>query len=138
MRCARIRFANLSDGADINYMPPMAKSYKRAIALVGAGGICIRAILMHTARAGFDIAPYASVRFQKAAALARPNFSPNAVVTDNYDDLAMTIHWRSLTSTPQPRMCAFGMNRKSAGARQHVLFAKSPLLPDLDAKAKHW
>ncbi|MCR9235763.1 MAG: Gfo/Idh/MocA family oxidoreductase [Alphaproteobacteria bacterium] len=117
------------DAPTLNYTPPMPQSYRPRIALIGAGGIA-SAHLDAYRKAGFDIAAICNRTLTKAEAL-RAEFFPNAVATDNYDDLLNDTSIAVFDITPHPDV-RFGMIEKALAAGKHVLSQK-PFVTDLDA-----
>jgi glutamyl-tRNA reductase len=70
---------------ELPYKPPMPKSYRPKIALVGAGGISF-AHLDAYRRAGFDVAAIMS-RTLARAETRRREFYPDAIATDDFQSL---------------------------------------------------
>lgn len=117
------------DAPVLSYRPPMPKSYRPRIALIGAGGIA-SAHLDAYRSAGFDVAAICNRTLSKAEAL-RTEFFPDAVATDNFDALLSDASLAVFDITPHPDI-RFGMVKSALAAGKHVLSQK-PFVTDLDA-----
>jgi predicted dehydrogenase len=113
---------------ELPYQPPMPKSYRPRIALVGAGGISA-AHLDAYRTAGFDVAAICSRTLAKAEA-RRNEYFPNAEATDDVsrtmrrDDIAVV----DLTPHPAERLPLIELALRNG---KHVLSQK-PFVLDLD------
>lgn len=114
---------------DLPYQPPMPKSYRPRIALVGAGGISAAHLTVYKA-AGLDVAVICNRTLSKAEA-RRDEFFPQAEATDDIqrtltrDDIAVV----DITPHPAERRA---MIETALRAGKHVLSQK-PFVLDLDA-----
>ncbi len=117
---------------DLPYQPPMPRSYRPRIALVGAGGIAAAHLAAYRA-SGFDVAVICNRTLSRAEA-RRDEFFPDAEATDDIagtlrrDDIAVV----DLTPHPEER---FAMIETALAAGKHVLSQK-PFVLDLDAGAR--
>ncbi len=117
---------------DLPYRPPLPKSYRPRIALVGAGGISAAHLSAYKA-AGFDVAVIANRTLSKAEA-KRDEYFPAAEATDDIqrtltrDDIAVV----DITPHPAER---YGMIERALNSGKHVLSQK-PFVLDLDAGAR--
>jgi len=117
---------------DLPYRPPMPRSYRPRIALVGAGGISAAHLGAYRS-AGFDVAVICNRTLAKAKA-RRDEFFPDAEATDDIgltlerDDIAVV----DLTPHPGPRLAMIETALKSG---KHVLSQK-PFVLDLDAGSR--
>ncbi len=117
---------------DLPYRPPMPKSYRPRIALVGAGGISAAHLEAYSA-AGFDVAVICNRTLAKAEA-RRDAYFPGAEATD---DIAGTltrgdIEVVDLTPHPAERLA---MIETALSNGKHVLSQK-PFVLDLDDGAR--
>lgn len=110
------------------YKPPMPRSYRPKIALVGAGGISF-AHLDAYRKAGFDVAAIMSRTLAKAEA-RRDAFYPEAIATDDFDSLLKRDDIEVLDITPHPRE-RVPLVEAALKAGKHVLSQK-PFVTDLD------
>jgi predicted dehydrogenase len=117
---------------ELPYRPPMPRSYRPRIALVGAGGIAAAHLGAYRA-AGFDVAVIASRTLARAEA-RRDAFFPEAEATD---DIARTLARDDIEVvdiTPHPEV-RLPMIEAALIAGKHVLSQK-PFVLDLDAGAR--
>jgi predicted dehydrogenase len=116
---------------DLPYQPPMPRSYRPRIALVGAGGISAAHLAAYR-DCGFDVAVICNRTLSKAEA-RRDEYFPSAEATDNIqrtltrDDVAVV----DITPHPAER---YAMIETALRAGKHVLSQK-PFVLDLDAGA---
>jgi len=114
------------------YQPPMPRSYRPKIAVIGAGGI-VPAHLDAYRTAGWEVAAICNRTLDKAKAKAA-EFYPNALVTDDFarvlDD--PTIDVVDITPHPTARL---PMIEAALRAGKHVLSQK-PFVLDLDKGAR--
>ena len=117
---------------ELAYRPPVPKTYRPRIALVGAGGISAAHLAAYKS-AGFDIAVICSRALSKAEA-RRDEYFPQAEATDDIertlrrDDIAVV----DLTPHPAERRALI---ETALGAGKHVLSQK-PFVLDLDTGAR--
>ncbi|MEW9835059.1 Gfo/Idh/MocA family protein [Mesorhizobium marinum] len=114
---------------ELPYRPPMPKSYRPKIALVGAGGISF-AHLDAYRRAGLDVAAVMS-RSLARATTRRDEFYPQAIATDDFDSLLRRDDIEVLDITPHPAERT-PLVEAALKAGKHVLSQK-PFVTDLDA-----
>jgi predicted dehydrogenase len=114
---------------DLPYRPPLPRSWRPRIALIGAGGISAAHLAAYRT-AGFDIAVIASRTLARAVA-RRDEFFPAAEATDDVaGTLARTdIEVVDLTPHPEER---FALTEAALEGGKHVL-AQKPFVLDLDA-----
>lgn len=117
---------------ELPYRPPMPKSYRPRIALVGAGGISAAHLDAYRAM-GLDVAVIANRTLSKAE-VRRDEYFPEAEATDDItrtltrDDIAVV----DITPHPAER---YAMIETALRAGKHVLSQK-PFVIDLDAGAR--
>jgi predicted dehydrogenase len=117
---------------DLPYRPPLPRSYRPRIALVGAGGISAAHLEAYRG-AGFDLAVIANRTLAKAVA-RRDQYYPHAEATD---DIAGTLARKDIAVvdiTPHPAE-RYAMIEAALSAGKHVLSQK-PFVLDLDAGAR--
>ena len=117
---------------ELPYRPPMPKSYRPRIALVGAGGISA-AHLDAYRTAGFDVAVICNRTLAKAEA-RRDEFFPDAEATDDIDGTLTRDDIEVVDITPHPAE-RLPMIETALDAGKHVLSQK-PFVLDLDAGAR--
>jgi predicted dehydrogenase len=113
---------------ELPYKPPMPKSYRPKIALVGAGGISF-AHLDAYRRAGLDVAAIVS-RTLARAETRRKEFFPDAVATDDFQSLLRRDDIEVFDITPHP-VERVPLVEAALKAGKHVLSQK-PFVVDLD------
>jgi predicted dehydrogenase len=113
---------------ELPYRPPMPKSYRPKIALVGAGGISF-AHLDAYRRAGLDVAAIMSRTLSRAEA-RRDEFFPDAVATDDFHSLLRRDDIEVFDITPHPAE-RVPLVEAALKAGKHVLSQK-PFVTDLD------
>jgi predicted dehydrogenase len=117
---------------ELPYRPPMPRSYRPRIALVGAGGISAAHLAAYR-DCGFDVAVICNRTLAKARS-RRDEYFPGAEATDDIqrtltrDDIAVV----DITPHPAER---FAMIETALRAGKHVLSQK-PFALDLDAGAR--
>jgi predicted dehydrogenase len=114
---------------DLPYQPPMPKSYRPRIALVGAGGISAAHLDAYRA-VGFDVAVIASRSLEKAQK-KRDEYFPDAEATDDIQRTLMRDDIEVVDLTPHPAE-RFPLIETALKAGKHVLSQK-PFVLDLDA-----
>ncbi|MDA4844966.1 Gfo/Idh/MocA family protein [Hoeflea poritis] len=116
------------DAPQLKYRPPQPLNYRPRIALVGAGGISA-AHLDAYRTAGLDIAVICSQTLANAVS-RRDEFFPQAIATDNYDEVLKdsAIEVVDITTHPAERVALIEAALK---AGKHVLSQK-PFVLDLD------
>lgn len=113
---------------ELPYKPPMPKTYRPKIALVGAGGISF-AHLDAYRRAGLDVAAIMS-RSLARAETRRKEFYPDALATDDFESLLKRDDIEVLDITPHPAD-RVPLIEAALKAGKHVLSQK-PFVTDLD------
>jgi predicted dehydrogenase len=124
-----LRTATLPEVAapELPYQPPMPRSYRPRIGIIGAGGI-VSAHLDAYRTAGWEVAAICNRTREKAEVAAR-DFAPNARVTDRHDDILSDPAIDVVDITPHPAdRLAFIEAALRAG--KHVLSQK-PFVLDL-------
>ena len=113
---------------ELPYRPPVPKSYRPKIALIGAGGISF-AHLDAYRRAGFDVAAIASRTMARAEA-RRDEFFPQAEATTDFEGLLRRPDIEVFDITPHPAE-RVPLVEAALKAGKHVLSQK-PFVVDLD------
>ena len=119
---------NTVDPPDVDYLPPMPKSYRPRIGLIGAGGISEFHLRAYQ-KCGFEVVAIASRTRSKAVA-RRDEFFPEARVYDNYQSILerTDIEVVDVTTHPQDRIAIL---QHCILAGKHTLSQK-PFVLDLD------
>jgi len=117
---------------DLPYRPPMPKSYRPRIALVGAGGISAAHLDAYRAM-GLDVAVIANRTLSKAEA-RRDEYFPAAEATDDIAGTLARDDIEVVDITPHPAE-RYAMIEAALRAGKHVLSQK-PFVIDLDAGAR--
>jgi predicted dehydrogenase len=117
------------EAPELNYQPPMPKTYRPRIALVGAGGISAAHLDAYRS-ASFDVAAICSRTLSRAEA-RRDEFFPNAYATDRFEDILSDGNIEVLDITPHPED-RFPLIEQALQAQKHVLSQK-PFVVDLDS-----
>ncbi len=117
---------------DLPWQPPMPRSYRPRIGLIGAGGIAAAHLDAYRA-AGWEVAAICSRRLDQARARAA-EFAPDARATDRYRDLLSdpAIDVVDITPHPADRLPIIA---DALRAGKHVLSQK-PFVLDLDQGAE--
>ncbi len=118
-----------TEAPDLPYRPPLPKTYRPRIALVGAGGISV-AHLGAYREAGFDVAVICNRTLAKAEA-KRDEFFPKAEATDDIAGTLARDDIEVVDLTPHPEV-RLPMIEAALKAGKHVLSQK-PFVTDLDA-----
>ena len=117
---------------DLPYRPPVPKSYRPRIALVGAGGISAAHLDAYRAM-GLDVAVIANRTLSKAEA-KRDEYFPTAEATSDIDGTLTRDDIEVVDITPHPAE-RYAMIETALRAGKHVLSQK-PFVIDLDAGAR--
>jgi predicted dehydrogenase len=113
---------------DLPYQPPMPRTYRPRIGVIGAGGI-VAAHLDAYRTAGWDVAAICNRTLAKAEAAAR-GFAPHARVTDRYQDILADPAIDVVDITPHPAD-RLALIKAALCAGKHVLSQK-PFVLDLE------
>ncbi|OYZ98778.1 MAG: dehydrogenase [Rhizobiales bacterium 17-65-6] len=111
---------------DLPYQPPLPRTYRPRIALIGAGGIA-SAHLDAYRTAGWEVAAICSRNLSKAAALAP--YAPRALITDRLDEILSNPSIDVVDLTPHPAE-RLPLIEAALRAGKHVLSQK-PFVLDL-------
>jgi predicted dehydrogenase len=117
---------------DLPYRPPMPKSYRPRIALVGAGGISAAHLDAYRAM-GLDVAVICNRTLSKAEA-RRDEYFPGAEATSDIAGTLSRDDIEVVDITPHPAE-RYAMIESALRAGKHVLSQK-PFVIDLDAGAR--
>ena len=124
-----LRTTEAAEGAapTLPYLPPMPRSYRPRIGLIGAGGIA-SAHLDAYRSAGWEVAAICNRTLSKAEALAQ-TYAPKALVTDRYQTILAnpSIDVVDITAHPADRLPIL---EAALRAGKHVLSQK-PFVLDL-------
>lgn len=112
---------------DLAYKPPLPKTYRPRIGVIGAGGI-VASHLEAYRTAGWEIAAICNRTLSKAAARAR-EFAPGAKVTDRFEDILRDLDIDVVDITPHPAD-RLPIMEAALKAGKHVLSQK-PFVLDL-------
>ena len=112
---------------DLPYLPPMPRSYRPRIGLVGAGGIAASHLDAYRT-AGWEVAVICGRTLAKAEARAK-EFAPEAKVTDRLDEILADTSIDVLDITPHPAD-RLPIIEAALRAGKHVLSQK-PFVLDL-------
>jgi predicted dehydrogenase len=117
---------------DLPYQPPMPRSFRPRIGVIGAGGI-VSAHLDAYRSAGWDVAAICNRSIEKARVKAA-EFAPDARVTESYDDILSDPSINIVDITPHPAD-RLPIIEAALRAGKHVLSQK-PFVLDL-AEGEH-
>ena len=115
------------DAPDLPYLPPMPRSYRPRIGIIGAGGI-VSAHLDAYRSAGWEVAAICNRTRPKAEAAAH-EFAPAATVTDRYQEILADPAIDVVDITPHPAD-RLPIIEAALRAGKHVLSQK-PFVLDL-------
>lgn len=113
---------------ELPYLPPVPKTYRPGIGLVGCGGISAQHLAAYR-HAGYRVVALCD-RNEHKARERQQKYYPEAVIFTDYRDLLRRDDVEVVDLTPHPRDRA-GMIRDALEAGKHVLSQK-PFVTDLD------